>query len=139
MPVVRSTDARITTTPNGTMTTFASPTQGRTTGTALWRVDMTPAASGPYHSFEAEQIWTVITGGLTAVIDGDELTATTGDTVVFPADLPRQVHADPETGFTAIATAPAGARAYNPDDITPPDACGLAPRDAERVLPPWTI
>ncbi|MET7299562.1 cupin domain-containing protein [Embleya sp. NPDC005575] len=138
MPVIRSADARITTTPNGVITTYASPTQGGTNA-ALWRVDMTPATSAPYHAFESEQIWTILTGGLTADLDGEKLTATTGDTLVFPADLPRQVHADTETGFSAIVTAPAGARAYNPNDTTPPGTCDIAPKDAERILPPWMI
>ncbi|MFF7250792.1 cupin domain-containing protein [Embleya sp. NPDC008237] len=138
MPVIRSADTRITTTPNGVMTTYASPTQGGTSA-ALWRVDMTPAHSTPYHAFEAEQIWTILTGSLTADLNGEKLTATTGDTVIFPADLPRQVHAHAETGFTAIVTAPAGARAYNPNAITPPDTCDMAPKEAERILPPWTI
>lgn len=136
MPVIRSADARVTTTPNAIMTTYASPTQGGTEA-ALWRVDMAAATSGPYHAIDADQIWTVLTGSLTADVDGEKLTVSTGDTLVLPADVPRQLHSDTESGVSAIVTCPAGALAYNPNDITPPGACGMAPKEAERILPPW--
>ncbi|WP_406288450.1 cupin domain-containing protein [Embleya sp. NBC_00896] len=136
MPVIRSADVRVTTTPNAVMTTYASPTQGGSVA-ALWRADMGAAAVGPYHAFDAEQIWTVLTGAFVIDLAGEKLTVGAGDTVVVPADLPRQVYADAETGFTAIVTASASALAYNPNDITPPDACDIAPKEAARVSPPW--
>jgi quercetin dioxygenase-like cupin family protein len=138
MPVIRSADARRTPTPNAVMTTYASPTQGGSTA-ALWHVAMNPGTTGPYHAFDAEQIWTVLSGGFVVELDGEKLTVGTGDTLIAPAHLPRRVYADADTGFTAIVTAPADALAYNPNDVTPPGACALAPRDAERVAPPWMI
>ncbi|MYW02860.1 cupin domain-containing protein [Streptomyces sp. SID3343] len=138
MPVIRNTDARRTSTPNAAMITYASPTQGGATA-ALWHVAMDPGAKGPYHAFDAEQIWTVLSGAFVVELDGERLTVGTGDTLVAPADAPRRVYADADAGFTAIVTAPAGALAYNPNDVTPPDACGLAPRDAARIAPPWMV
>jgi quercetin dioxygenase-like cupin family protein len=122
MPVVRHADARRTSTPNATMTTYASPTVGGAT-TALWRVEMTPGASGPHHTFDVEQIWTVLDGAATVELDGEQAGVGPGDTLVLPAGAPRRIHADPRAGFTAIVTAPAGALAT---------AAG-----AEPVLPPW--
>ena len=122
MPVVRHADARRTSTPNATMTTYASPTLGGAR-TALWRVEMAPGASGPDHTFDVEQIWTALDGAATIDLDGDAHAVGPGDTVVMPAGAPRRVHADPTAGFTAIVTAPGGALAT---------AAG-----AEPVLPPW--
>ncbi|HZG91022.1 MAG TPA: cupin domain-containing protein [Pseudonocardia sp.] len=122
MPVVRSTEARRSSTPNATTTTFASPTLGGAQ-VALWRVEMVPGASGPLHWFDVEQVWTVLDGAATVDLDGDPVVVGPGDTLVLPPRLPRQVHADPRTGITAIVTAPGGALASVPG--------------ADPVLPPW--
>ncbi|WP_433345482.1 cupin domain-containing protein [Microtetraspora malaysiensis] len=136
MPVIRSCDARRTTTPNGVMTTLASPSQGGTSQ-AMWRVDMPAGGAGPLHVFDSEQIWTLLSGGCTVDLDGEKATAASGDTIVLPADRPRQIFADASDGFTAIVTGPAGSRAYNPGGVTAADACDIAPKDAERIVPPW--
>jgi quercetin dioxygenase-like cupin family protein len=122
VPVVRHAEARRITTPNATMTSYATPTLGGAQ-TALWRVEMVPGSAGPLHSFDVEQVWTVLDGAATVELDGEPLVVGPGDTVVMPADVPRRVHADPAEGFTAIVTAPGGALAT---------AAG-----AEPVLPPW--
>ena len=96
------------------MTTLASPTQGGA-GRALWRVEMRPGPAGPPHTFDAEQVWTVLAGGATVQLDGQTLAIEPGDTVIMPPGVPRQVIADPQAGFAAIVTAPAGARARTPD------------------------
>lgn len=123
MPVVRRADSRRTTTPNATMTTHASPTQGDTTRLAVWTVAMAPGASGPDHVFDVEQVWTALGGAAVVDLDGERLTVGPGDTLVLPADAMRRVHADADAGFTAVVAAPAGARAVQPG--------------AEPVLPPW--
>jgi len=136
MRVIRSAAARRTSTPLAHMTTLASPTQGGA-ASALWRAEMIAGATGPYHAFDVEQIWTVVSGGAIVVAGDVSSSVGVGDTFVLPADLPRRIHADPEHGFAAIVTAPAGARAYNPNDVTPADACAGAPREAERLVPAW--
>jgi quercetin dioxygenase-like cupin family protein len=122
MPVVRHADARRTSTPNATTTTFASPTLGGA-HVALWQVEMVPGASGPLHRFDVEQVWTVLAGSARIELADDPVVVGAGDTVVMPPHLPRRVHADPEQGFTAMVTAPSGALASAPG--------------AEPVLPPW--
>lgn len=122
MPVIRDADARRTTTPNATMTTFASPTQGGT-GLVLWRVDMAPGAVGPDHAFDVEQVWTVLEGRADIELDGTRHLLAPGDTVAMPARVPRRVHADAELGFAALVAAPAGAQASVPG--------------GEPVVPPW--
>lgn len=111
MPVIRRAESRRTETPSGVATTLASPTQGGTTQ-ALWRVDMHPGAAGPQHTFDTDQVWTVLNGGAVIELDGATLTVEPGDTIIMPATAPRQVIADQSAGFAAIVTAPAGARAF---------------------------
>ncbi len=109
MTVTRGADARRIQTPNAIMTTLASPTQGGA-GRALWRVDMAAGQSGPLHTFDVEQLWTVVAGGAEVTIDGEPATLAAGDTAVIPAAVTRQIRAA-GTGLAAIVTAPAGARA----------------------------
>jgi quercetin dioxygenase-like cupin family protein len=122
VPVIRHAESRRNATPNAVMTTHASPTQG-SAGLAMWRVEMAPSASGPAHTFDVEQVWTVLEGGATVELDDERHAVGPGDTLVFPAGLRRRVHADADSGFIAVAAAPAGAKA--------------TPIGGEPVLPPW--
>ncbi|MFJ2861516.1 cupin domain-containing protein [Kitasatospora sp. NPDC087314] len=134
MPVIRHTDARRIETPNAVMTTYASPTQG-STALAMWKVDMEAGKSGPLHAMDVEQIWTFVTGSATVELADGPVTVAAGDTLVLPADVARQITT--ADGFTAVVAGPSPAHVYNPDAVTPPGACGLAPKDDERLLPPW--
>ncbi|WP_182885147.1 cupin domain-containing protein [Microbispora sp. H10885] len=136
MSVIHSADSRRSTTPNGVMTTLASPTQGGAAH-AVWRVDMPAGNSGPLHSCDREQVWTFLSGGATVDLDGETYGVEAGDTIVLPADLSRRVHSDAESGFSAIAVAPAGAEVYIPGGVTAEDACDLAPKGTDRIVPPW--
>ncbi|WP_043615389.1 cupin domain-containing protein [Nonomuraea candida] len=136
MSVVPGAEARKIETPNGTMTTLASPTQGPA-GQAVWRVDARPGMVGPVHAFDAELVWTWLDGSAVVELDGERYAVAAGDTMVLPADVSRQLFADAERGFVSIVAAPAGARVYNPGGVSEPDACDLAPKDAERIVPPW--
>jgi quercetin dioxygenase-like cupin family protein len=85
--------ARRTETPAGVMTTLASPSQGASERLSLWRVEMPAGRSGPIHVFDSEQIWTVISGR-TRIVAGDEASELgSGDTIVLPAGIERQVRA----------------------------------------------
>ncbi|WP_169945049.1 cupin domain-containing protein [Microbispora sp. H11081] len=114
MPVIRHAQCRRSETPAGVMTTFASPTLGGASR-AVWRVDATPGMSGPLHDFDAEQIWTFLAGSATVELGGETFAVATGDTVVMPPSTPRRVTAGDGAGFTAVVTAPAGAKAVLPD------------------------
>ncbi|MFC4588275.1 cupin domain-containing protein [Sphaerisporangium corydalis] len=142
MPVIRRAESRRTETPNAVMTTFASPTLGES-GVVLWRVDMRAGQSGPVHAFDVEQVWTVLSGGASVLLDGEKPAADgrrfvvgPGDTLVMPADVRRQLTSDPESGLTAIVAAPAGGRAYTPDgpiDVSP--TCAVP--DGDKLIPAW--
>jgi quercetin dioxygenase-like cupin family protein len=125
MPVIRHAESRRTETPNAVMTTLASPTLGGA-GHSVWRVDMRPGAMGPLHTFDVEQVWTVVDGGATVELDSETLLVVPGDTVVMPATVPRRVCADPEAGLAAIVAAPPGASASTPDGTG-------------RTVPAWIV
>ncbi|MFI2608804.1 cupin domain-containing protein [Kitasatospora sp. NPDC018619] len=134
MPVIRRTDARRTETPNAVMTTWASPTQG-SAALAVWQVEMAAGARGPLHAMDTEQVWTLLAGTAEIDLAGEALALATGDTAVLPADTARRIATG--TGFTAVVASLSPAHAYNPGAVTPPGACALAPRDDQRILPPW--
>ncbi|MEU7633242.1 cupin domain-containing protein [Nocardia sp. NPDC049220] len=121
MIVIPHTDTRRTETPGGVMTTLASPTQGGAS-LALWRVEVPADTAGPLHFIDVEQIWTVLSGRIDIAIEGSEITAAEGDTVILPANALRQVRTG--EGFAAIVTAQAGARAGTPGSDS-------------TVVPPW--
>ena len=122
MTVVRHADARRTETPNAVMTTYASPTQGRSTQ-ALWRVEMAPGARGPVHAMDSEQVWTVLDGAATVDLEGERYDVGPGDTVVLPPARTRRITADPDQGLTAIVAGTGAAVASGPD--------------RDPVVPPW--
>ncbi|MBF6455364.1 cupin domain-containing protein [Nocardia cyriacigeorgica] len=122
MTVIRHSETRRTETPGGIMTTLASPTQGGAS-LPLWRVELAPGQSGPLHFIDAEQVWTVLSGSAEVTVDGADHVIAAGDTIILPPDVLRQISGGAE-GFTAIVTAPAGARAGAPD------------RDG-TIVPPW--
>jgi mannose-6-phosphate isomerase-like protein (cupin superfamily) len=92
-PVIRMTERRRTETPTGVMTTLASPTVGATVGLSMWEVAMTAGGSGPLHVIDSEQIWTVLDGEISVVIADRREDIRSGDTVVIPAELERQIFA----------------------------------------------
>ncbi|GAB3762143.1 cupin domain-containing protein [Microlunatus parietis] len=114
-------DARRTETPNAVMTTLASPTQG-TTSLAVWRVEMKAGKTGPDHAFDAEQVWTWLSGAATVSVDARAIDVREGDTLVIPAGVWRQVHTD--AGFTAVVAAAGGSRVTTKDGRDP-------------FVPPW--
>lgn len=137
MTLIRNADGRRTETPNGTMTTFATPTQGGTAGLAVWRVDMAPGRTGPLHAFDTEQVWTFLDGTATIDLDGRRLEAGPGDTVVMPADAPRRIASRPDAGFTAVVAAHADCLVYDPEAVVDDAKCEIAPQGDERLVPPW--
>lgn len=137
MTLIRATESRRTQTPNGTMTTLASPTQGGASGMAVWRVDMLAGKTGPWHAFDTEQVWTFLEGAATVDLDGRKLEAGPGDTLVLPAGAPRQLTAGAGAGFVAVVAAPAGCLVYDPDAVVDPGRCDIAPQGDERIVPPW--
>ncbi|MEP6631594.1 MAG: cupin domain-containing protein [Lapillicoccus sp.] len=117
MQLVSAGTRRTTTTPSGTMTTLASPTQGGATH-PLWLVAMRPGAEGPLHAFEAEVVWSLTEGGGSVWVGGREERLTAGDTVVLAPGELRQFVAGAE-GFRAVVTTVAPGRVTRGDGSDP--------------------
>jgi quercetin dioxygenase-like cupin family protein len=98
--------ARVTTTPNATMTTLASPTQGGSRLLSLWRVDMEAGQYGPDHAFDVEQAWHLVDGAATVVVDERSIELAAGDTVVLPRGSRRRIGTS--VGAAFVVTGPAG-------------------------------
>jgi len=122
---IAHSDARVTTTPNASMTTLASPTQGDTSVLSLWRVAMRAGQRGPEHSFDVEQAWHLLDGTASIAAGSETIDLSPGDTVVIPAGLPRRIGTG--SGAEFVVSGPAGGSA------TPisPDGPG------ESVSPAW--
>lgn len=120
--LIRADDARISVTPNATMTTLSSPTLSGSAH-SMWRTTMEPGQRGPLHSFDVEQIWTVLSGTPRIVVDGQEYALSAGDTLRISAGAMRQVFADDAAAFVVCSDGAARAR----------------PADGEAVAPPWIV
>jgi quercetin dioxygenase-like cupin family protein len=125
MRLVRSGETRESSTPNATMHTFASP-QLTATGLSMWRVTMLPGQRGPQHSFDTEQVWTVIDGQMEALSEGSTHQLDAGDAVVFAPGELRQIACAGEQSLIAIVACEGGARASTPTD-------------GDRGTPPWIV
>lgn len=136
MTVIRHSESRRTETPNATMTTLASPTQGGATQ-VVWRVDMRPGQAGPLHGIDTEQVWSVLRGSATVELDGEPVVVDAGDTLVIAADRLRRITADAVAGFAAIVVAPAGLRAYTVDGTAVGAVCATPVGD--KLVPAWVV
>ena len=95
-PFTTLSDAEVFETPNAVMRTYASPSVNGS-GLAVWRTEMAPGASGPVHALDTEQIVVVLSGRLTATVDGESRVLQAGDAVALPAGVERQF-ANPHDG-----------------------------------------
>lgn len=102
MQIVRATDRRVSTTPNATMTTLASPTLGHAES-SVWLVEMPADIQGPGHSFAGEVVWSITAGSATVRVGEVDHPLEAGDTVVLPAGEIRQFTAG-ATGFSGVVT-----------------------------------
>ncbi|MFG3498878.1 VOC family protein [Streptomyces sp. NPDC047928] len=91
-PVITPTAENITRTPNARMTGLAAPSRG-SRELSTWTLAMDAGQTGPEHAASREQVWTVTSGALHITCDGHTEKITTGQTIVLPPDLLRQVHA----------------------------------------------
>ena len=120
--IVTSAERRVSETPNGVMTTLASPTLGGSRA-SLWLVEMHPGAGGPEHAFDGELVWALTRGTAELTIAGTTSTLAAGDTAVLPAGVLRTMTAGPD-GFTAVVTGPGGSTVSRSDG-------------QPAVVPPW--
>ncbi len=114
MPLIRKSEAPTFTTPNAVMVGHAGPSLG-SADLSMWQVRMEPAAAGPAHLVDRDQVYLVTAGSLTILADGAESRALAGDAVIIPAGATRQIRNQGESPAVAIACMTAGGRATLPD------------------------
>lgn len=121
-PVMRSREALVSETANAVMTTLASPATSGTHGLSLWRVEAVAGAAGPLHTFDSEQIWTVVRGRSSFRVEGETFVLDAGDTIHLGPNLARQITFDTDSEFIVSGLGSARARTPDtgPDGITPP-------------------
>ncbi len=90
---IRAGRERRTETPNATMTTLASPTQGRTMALSLWRVEMQRGQRGPRHVVDSEEVWHILHGEVSITVSEEAVELTEGDTLVIPETVARHLTA----------------------------------------------
>jgi quercetin dioxygenase-like cupin family protein len=110
------TTARHTSTPNATMVSLATPTQG-STSLSTWRVTMQPGAEGPVHAIDREQIWMPLKGSLAFTANGETTTLSAGQAAILPANETRQVKVV-NGPAEALVCMPIGAHATIPGNTT---------------------
>jgi quercetin dioxygenase-like cupin family protein len=123
VPLIRKSEAPTFTTPNAVMVGYAGPSLG-SADLSMWQVRMEPAAAGPAHLVDRDQVYLVTAGSLTVVAGGEETLALAGDAVVIPAGTVRQIRNQGEVTAIAVVCMTAGGR------VTMPDG-------ADRGLLPW--
>jgi quercetin dioxygenase-like cupin family protein len=122
-PVVRAGASRRSETPNGVMTTAASPTLGGTRELSLWWVEMAEGASTPEHVFDSELLWSLVEGSARMRLDDDSYDLSPGDTAVLPAGVVRHIAAT--TALRAVVCGSGRATVSVPGE------------DGSRGTPPW--
>lgn len=119
--LIEPTQRRTTATGGGIMETMASPTVGSSHSLCLWKVTMDAGQSGPEHSISSDQVWTLLGGEATIVIEGEALHMGTGDTATIAGGACRQVTAVVAAEFlVAGLTGAAASVAGGSVAVTPP-------------------
>ncbi|MFF0725108.1 cupin domain-containing protein [Streptomyces sp. NPDC004134] len=120
MKVIAPATDRTVTTPNASMESLATPSQG-STALSTWRVRMDAGQAGPVHAIDREQVWMVVSGSLTVTCDGRTETASPGQAVLLPSGVLRRLGAAEGAGAVeALVAMEAGGSAVTEDGARHP-------------------
>ncbi|WP_113698965.1 cupin domain-containing protein [Nonomuraea lactucae] len=122
MPVISGADAPTFALPHVTATGLAAPSRGATE-TCAWRFAIAPGMPADSHAVDREEIFVVLSGSLTAIIEGEEHALSAGDALIVPAHTPFGIGNPHDEPAELVAVLPVGGRAIMP---------GMAP-----FTPPW--
>jgi quercetin dioxygenase-like cupin family protein len=113
MPIVRGDEAPEFSLPGAIVTGLASRSRGAVEVTT-YRVRLGPRAAMPAHRHDHEEVFTVLAGGVTTVLDGREYPTQAGDTVIVPSATEHYVVAG-DAPADLIAAVPTGTVFITPD------------------------
>ena len=121
MPVVRAEEAARFDGPGTVITSLGSPSRG-TRELIVFRGRFERAAGIRPHTHDHEEVFVVIRGTFTGVLDGREHPLSEGDTFIVPANTLHEVTNAGESGAEALVAMPAGTRAFGSDgqELSPP-------------------
>lgn len=121
MPVLRYDDAPEFDLSESRVRGLAAPSRGAHE-TTTYRVALAAGDELPRHEHDHEEVLHVLSGSMTAHLDGEVIALAEGDTVVIPPGVPHHSTGGPE-GAQVLAVMPTGT--------------GLIRPDGQRVVPPW--
>ena len=103
------------------MTGLAAPSRGCAT-LSTWRISAQPGAASPVHRLTSDEAFVVVSGELTATLDGEDVVVRAGDSLSVPPGVALQVANRGAEPFEAIASMAAGGQALVGDGepFTPP-------------------
>jgi quercetin dioxygenase-like cupin family protein len=106
MAVLRANDAPRFELPGATIIGLAAVSRGAVELTT-YRVTLDPGSAIPPHRHDHEEVFTVVVGSVTAVLNGEEHVTGPGDTVIVPAGTEHYVYSGDHLA-DLIAAVPAG-------------------------------
>ncbi len=122
MPVIREQDAVQHRLHGATFHSFVAPSSG-SSELCAWRLDIAPGTTGVPHRVNREEVLLVLTGELTATIDGAGTTVRAGEVAFVPAGSQFALDNASDSPATAWVTSSIGLEAT------------LA--DGSSIRPPW--
>ena len=121
MPVIREQQAVRHTLHGATFRSFVAPASG-SKELCAWRLDVAPGTPGVPHRVSREEVLLVLTGELTATLDGVAATLGAGEVAFVPAGARFALDNRSDAPATAWVTTSVGLEATLPDgsSISPP-------------------
>ncbi len=113
MPIVRGSEAPEFPLPGAVVVGLAARSRGSAEITT-YRVRLDPRASMPPHRHDHEEVFTLLAGDATAVLDATQIPTEPGDTVIVPPGTQHYVVAG-DAAVDIVAAVPTGTVFITPD------------------------
>ncbi len=124
MPVIAAPDQPTHELGTTRFTSLATPSRG-SAETSVWQVEIAPATPATPHTLSREEIFVVLDGTATVLLDGVEETAKVGDAIVLPVGVEIELHNRGDIDVRMLCLLPVGGQAKLRDGATFP--------------PPWSL
>ena len=122
MSVIPSPGAPTHELPGSRFTSLATPSRGGSTDTSVWFVELDAGTPSPPHSLTREEVFVVLEGVATVLLDGAPSSAGVGDAIVVPAGTPFAISNSGDGPLRMVCCLPVGGQAALEDGVafTPP-------------------
>lgn len=122
MPIIPAPAAPTHELPGSRFTSLATPTRGAATDTAVWFVELDPGTPATPHSLTREEVFVVLEGEASVVLDGEPSSARVGDAILVPAATPFALSNGGDAPLRLVCCFPVGGQAALDDGgpFTPP-------------------